>query len=135
MTALEPAAMVTPHVRPIRKIGEGGMGSVWAALHLRLDSEVAVKFIDPELIEKHPEIRARFRREATAAAKIKSPNVVRIFDHGEMQNGTPFIVMELLSSRPTCGWSARRATSPTTNRSMRRPTCSSRSSTSGSPRI
>ncbi len=88
--------MVTPNVRLVRHLGDGGMGSVWVATHLRLESEVAVKFIDPLLIQQQPSIRARFRREATAAAKIDSPHVVRTFDHGEMDDGTPFIVMELM---------------------------------------
>ena len=96
MTALAPGRMVTPNVRLVRHLGDGGMGSVWVATHLRLESEVAVKFIDPLLIQQQPSIRARFRREATAAAKIDSPHVVRTFDHGEMDDGTPFIVMELM---------------------------------------
>ena len=96
MTALAPGRMVTPNVRLVRHLGDGGMGSVWVATHLRLESEVAVKFIDPLLIQQQPSIRARFRREAPAAAKIDSPHVVRTFDHGEMDDGTPFIVMELM---------------------------------------
>ncbi len=96
MMALAPGVMVTPHVRLVRKLGEGGMGTVWAAAHLRLESEVAVKFVDPLLIRKDPSLRTRFRCEATAAAKINSPHVVRVFDHGEMNDGSPFIVMELL---------------------------------------
>ncbi len=96
MTVFAPGMMVTPHVRLVRKLGQGGMGTVWVAAHLRLDSEVAVKFIDPLLIQQHPAMKSRFRLEATAAAKINSPHVVRTFDHGEMDDGTPFIVMELL---------------------------------------
>src|SRR5436305_3310518 len=96
MTDLGPGTMVTPHVRLVRKLGEGGMGTVWVAEHLRIEAQVAVKFIDPVLVKKHPAMKSRFRREATAAAKINSPHVVRTFDHGEMDDGTPFIVMELL---------------------------------------
>jgi serine/threonine-protein kinase len=88
--------MVTPHVRLVKKLGEGGMGSVWLADHLRLESQIAVKFIDPLLIAKHPSVKSRFRREATAAARIHSPHVVRTYDHGELDDGTPFIMMELL---------------------------------------
>jgi len=72
------------------------MGSVWTADHLTLGTQVAIKFIDPELVKEHPTLRTRFTREAKAAAVIKSPHVVRVFDHGEMEDGTSFIVMELL---------------------------------------
>ena len=72
------------------------MGSVWVGYHQALDAQVAVKFIHPDLVKRVPGVAARFRREASASAKIKSPHVVRSFDHGEMDDGTPFIVMELL---------------------------------------
>ncbi len=88
--------MVTPNVQLTRLLGEGGMGSVWVAEHLTLKTEVAVKFVDPQLINNDPAIITRFQREASAAAKIKSPHVIRTFDHGLMDDGTPYIVMELL---------------------------------------
>ncbi len=87
---------VTANVRLVRKLGEGGMGSVWVADHLGLDTQVAVKFISPELVAENPAVVKRFKREASASAKIKSPHVVRAFDHGLTEDGTPYIVMELL---------------------------------------
>jgi len=72
------------------------MGAVWVAGHLTLGARVAVKFMSAELSMKHPELHARFLREAAAAAKITSPHVVRTFDFGAMADGTPFLVMELL---------------------------------------
>ncbi len=96
MGELGPGTFVTPHVRLVRLIGKGGMASVWLADHLKLDSQVAVKFLDPLLVARSPTLKSRFRREATAAAKIHSPHVVRTFDVGEMEDGTPYIVMELL---------------------------------------
>src|SRR5262245_29598988 len=92
---LVPGTMVTSNVRLVRPLGEGGMGSVWAADHLGLDTQVAVKFISAELV-KDEQIRARFSREAKATAQIKSPHVVQTLDHGFMPDGTPYIVMELL---------------------------------------
>ncbi len=78
----------------VSSLASGGMGSVWVAHHLQLDSDVAIKFMDPELA-RSPELRARFEREARAAAKLKSQYVVRILDHG-VDGDRPFIVMERL---------------------------------------
>ncbi|MBW2456163.1 MAG: SUMF1/EgtB/PvdO family nonheme iron enzyme, partial [Deltaproteobacteria bacterium] len=87
---------VTPNVRLVRLIGEGGMGSVWVADHLTLDTQVAVKFIASRILEESPSALERFRREAQAAARINSAHVARIFDQGVTADGTPYIVMELL---------------------------------------
>ncbi len=93
-----PGTMVTHHVRLTEKLGEGGMGSVWRAEHLGLDTEVAVKFIAAELGSK-PSFATRFRREASSAAKVKSPHVVQMLDYGVMKVGTPYIIMELLEGQ------------------------------------
>ena len=77
-----------------RRLGRGGMGSVWAAEHLTLRSQVAIKFIDSQFATS-PEAVSRFLREARAAAALRSPHVVQILDHG-VDNGAPYIVMELL---------------------------------------
>jgi eukaryotic-like serine/threonine-protein kinase len=79
-----------------RPLGRGGMGSVWVARHLKLDTEVAVKFIADRLIDRGDTAAKRFEREARLAAKMKSPHAVQIFDHGTTDDGTPYIVMELL---------------------------------------
>ncbi|HHH29192.1 MAG TPA: serine/threonine protein kinase [Polyangiaceae bacterium] len=79
-----------------RPLGRGGMGSVWVARHETLDSEVAVKFIAKRLVDRGDTAAKRFEREARLAAKMKSPHAVKIFDHGRDEDGTPFIVMELL---------------------------------------
>ena len=71
------------------------MGSVWVADHLTLGTQVAVKFITRDLADD-PQMLMRFQREATAAAQIKSPHVVQVFDHGVTDSGQPYIVMELL---------------------------------------
>jgi serine/threonine-protein kinase len=87
---------IAPNIRLVGLLGEGGMGSVWIADHLGLATQVAVKFIAPHLARRHPAIRERFAREARAAARIRDPHVVQIFDYGVMGTGTPYIVMELL---------------------------------------
>jgi len=93
--ALEPGYVVSKHVRLVRKLKGGGMGSVWIADHLALHTQVAVKFISGDHVA-NPELSARFKREATSAARIKSPHVVQVHDHGVTEEGLPFIVMELL---------------------------------------
>jgi serine/threonine protein kinase len=70
------------------------MGSVWVAEHLVLRSKVAIKLIDASLVDS-AEWRARFTREARAAAALRSAHVVQILDHG-IDKGVPYIVMELL---------------------------------------
>ena len=87
--------MVTPSVRLVRELGAGGMGSVWVADHLTLQTQVVVKFIT-QALSSDPGTVARFSREAAAASKVKSPHVVQMFDHGVADGGVPFIVMELL---------------------------------------
>jgi serine/threonine-protein kinase len=92
---LAPGSIGAPNVRLIRKIAEGGMGSVWEGEHLSLKTPVAVKFVLGEL-EDNEEALARFAREATATARIRSPHVVQVFDHGKNEEGVPYMVMELL---------------------------------------
>ncbi|MGD0528881.1 MAG: serine/threonine-protein kinase, partial [Polyangiaceae bacterium] len=96
----EPSAgmMVTSNVRLLRPLGEGGMGSVWVAEHLSLKTNVVVKFMAEDLAQ-NPEAQARFSREAAAASQVKSPHVVQMFDHGVLESGAPYIVMELLEGR------------------------------------
>ncbi len=94
---MEPGTQVTPTIRLVRHLQSGGMGSVWVAEHLVLDTKVAVKFISTDVPKKAlPYLLERFVREAKTAARIDSPHVVKINDCGVMQNNTPFIVMELL---------------------------------------
>jgi serine/threonine-protein kinase len=87
-------AVVAGKFRLNRMLGAGGMGSVWHATHLGLDIPCAVKFVKGELLEQD-DIKARFEREAKAAASLRSPHVVQILDHGVCE-GTPYIAMELL---------------------------------------
>jgi serine/threonine-protein kinase len=76
-------------------IGRGGMGSVWAATHVGLGRRLAVKLIAREYV-RSPEALRRFEAEAKAAARLESRHVVGVFDNGTLDDGTPFIAMELL---------------------------------------
>ncbi len=93
---LKPGLAVNRHIRLVRPLGAGGMGTVWVADHLTLQTEVAVKFIAAGADTDTTHLGERFMLEAKAAASVKSPHVVQIFDYGCMASGTPYIVMELL---------------------------------------
>ena len=92
---LQEGQLVTPALRLRRLLGKGGMGSVWLADQLALQTQVAVKFLSPEMTAS-PDAIERFKREATAAAQIRSPHVVQTLDHGLTSEGVPYIVLELL---------------------------------------
>jgi serine/threonine-protein kinase len=79
-----------------RVIGRGGMGTVFEARHVRLGHQVAIKVLG-EHLRAHPELVTRFEREARAAGELSSPHAARVFDIDTTSDGTPFIVMELLS--------------------------------------
>ncbi|HVY48430.1 MAG TPA: serine/threonine-protein kinase, partial [Minicystis sp.] len=91
---LKPGAIVADRFRLEQRLGQGGMGSVWRAQHLGLDIACAVKFLRREAADS-PDLRGRFEREAKAAARLKSPHVVQILDHG-VWDGVPYIAMEYL---------------------------------------
>jgi serine/threonine protein kinase len=95
MNTPAPNLMVAPNLRLVMRLGQGGMGSVWLADHLTLHTRVVVKFMAEELAN-NPDHVARFSREAEAAAQVRSPHVVQMFDHGVTDAGVPYIVMELL---------------------------------------
>lgn len=76
------------------KIAKGGMSTVYHAVDTRLDREVAVKIMNPELATD-PTFRTRFEREARAVAKLTHPDLVNVFDQGE-DGPFVFLVMELV---------------------------------------
>ena len=90
-----PGAVLAGKYRLEGLMGHGGMGSVWEATHLGLEQKVAVKIVSPQYA-KVPDIRRRFDVEAKAAARLRSRHVVQVFDNGELDDGTPYMVMEYL---------------------------------------
>ena len=85
---------VAARYRLVRKLGTGGMGTVWLAQDILLDSSCALKLIDDDKAESE-EVKTRFAREAKVAAQLRGPHVVDVFDHGEWA-GIPYIAMEFL---------------------------------------
>jgi serine/threonine-protein kinase len=91
---LQAGEIVADKYRIERLIGSGGMAEVYAAVNIKTDRRVALKWILPVLASSR-EVMLRFRREALAAGRISHPNVVAIFDVVEHQ-GSACMVMELL---------------------------------------
>jgi hypothetical protein len=82
-------------------LGRGGMGEVYRATHRMLARPAAIKLIHPEVLAAQDRRSAglavaRFKREADAAAKLRSPHTVELYDFGETEDGTLYFVMELL---------------------------------------
>ncbi|WP_437530602.1 protein kinase [Sorangium sp. So ce726] len=92
---LIPGALVASRYRVDRQLAEGGMGVIWAATHLANGERVALKLLRPGTTED-ASTRRRLVREARAAAAVDHPNVPSIHDVLELDNGTPFLVMDLL---------------------------------------
>jgi eukaryotic-like serine/threonine-protein kinase len=79
----------------VRKIGEGGMGAVYEARHLKIDKRVAVKVLLDKYAQK-ADVVARLEQEARLASAIGHENIVDITDFGETDDGRTFVVMEFL---------------------------------------
>jgi serine/threonine-protein kinase len=75
------------------------MGTVWEGLHDTLGTRVAIKLIEMEHVQSPDSLR-RFENEAHAAAKLQSKHVVEVYDHGVMNDGRAFIVMQYLQGEP-----------------------------------
>jgi serine/threonine-protein kinase len=88
-------ALIGERYRVDCRIGEGGMGVIYSGQHCELGRRVAIKRLDSK-IAKDAESFERFRNEAIAASGISNPHVVQVFDWGKADDGSPFLVMELL---------------------------------------
>ncbi|MCC7364217.1 MAG: protein kinase [Dehalococcoidia bacterium] len=88
---------VLKHYRLVRRLGAGGMGSVFEAVDRRDDSRVAVKLLHPHLAGD-ANFRERFEREAHVAALLRSPYTVHLLDFG-YENGCYFLVMEFIDGQ------------------------------------
>ena len=92
-----PALRALGQYQLLEKLGEGGMGTVYRALHTRLEKVVAVKVL-PAGRGNDPEAIARFDREMRAVGRLDHPNIVRAFDAGEV-GGSHYLVMELVDGQ------------------------------------
>ncbi|MEO8433304.1 MAG: tetratricopeptide repeat protein [Pyrinomonadaceae bacterium] len=85
------------HYQIVDKLGEGGMGVVYAAVDTHLGRRVAIKFLTAATVQQY---RARFLREARAVSLLSHTNIATVHDYGETPDGQPFIVMELVKGEP-----------------------------------
>jgi serine/threonine protein kinase len=81
------------------EIGVGGMGAVYRATRLLIGDEVAIKVLHQDRISNEQHTSERFRREAQAAARLKHPNAVNIYDFGVSTDGLQYLVMELVEGQ------------------------------------
>jgi serine/threonine protein kinase len=85
--------------RLVRKLGEGGMGEVFAAESVDGGTKAAVKILRREFVGD-PEVRFRFLEEARTCMRLLHPNIVRVLDCARAEDDAPYIVMELLDGVP-----------------------------------
>src|SRR5262249_7058735 len=91
MSSVRVGEVLAGRFRIERLLGEGGMGVVLLAHHLHLDQPVAIKLLSSRM-DWSEDTLSRFMREARAASKIKSEQVVRVFDVASLDDGSPYIV-------------------------------------------
>ena len=125
--------MVVPKVRPIRSaaatasgrvgdvignyrilepLGEGGMGEVFRVEHVVLGRHYALKALRAKVVEHETTAAQRFLLEARAAARVRHPNIVDVFDFGHLTDGRPYFVMELIEGESLSQSLARGALAP-----------------------
>jgi hypothetical protein len=94
-----------PRYRVLRLIGRGGMGNVYLAEHRHMGRLVALKVIDPSILDNPAAVR-RFRQEVKAAAQLSHPNVVQAFDSDEA-GGLHFLVLEYVEGESLAAYAAK----------------------------
>jgi hypothetical protein len=103
--AAEPATIGPFHV--LRKLGEGGMGVVYAGYDVALDRKVALKLIRRQLVSSN-EMHARMIREAQAMARLSHPNVVQVYQVGQHDDEI-YMAMEYVEGATLTAWLQRGA--------------------------
>jgi eukaryotic-like serine/threonine-protein kinase len=85
--------------RLTERLGEGGMGEVYAAEHIHIEKRVAIKLLRSEILANQEAV-TRFRQEARSASSIGHRNIITIEDFGQLPDGRIFLAMELLHGAP-----------------------------------
>lgn len=85
--------------RIFKKLGEGGMGEVYAADHVHIEKRFAVKLLKAEIVSNAEAVK-RFQQEARSSSSIKHRNIIAVEDFGRLQDGRIYMCMELLDGAP-----------------------------------
>ncbi len=88
--------MIGGRYRLTKRIGEGGMGVVYQAIDTQIDRPVAIKLMRRECLSD-AKFLTRFRRELEVTSQFRHPSTIRVYEHGETDDGRPYMVMELLT--------------------------------------
>ncbi len=91
-------SVIADRYKITKLLGEGGMGRVYLAEHVRLPQKAAIKVLHPGMVKDNDAV-ARFNREAANAAKIEHDRVARVFDFGETRDGLVYLAMEFVPGR------------------------------------
>ncbi len=91
--------VVADRYHVVKKLGEGGMGQVYLAEHVKMGRRSAIKVMNPAMVHD-PDAVARFNREASNASRITHPNVCAIYDFGETPDGLIYLAMEFIEGEP-----------------------------------
>ena len=91
--------VVADRYHVVKKLGEGGMGQVYLAEHVKMGRRSAIKVMNPSMVHD-PDAVARFNREASNASRITHPNVCAIYDFGETRDGLIYLAMEFIEGEP-----------------------------------
>jgi serine/threonine-protein kinase len=92
---LPEGTLVAGKLRVVRLLGQGGMGAVYEVEHEFTKHRRALKLLHADMLH-HPNVVARFLREASAAGRIGNKHIIESFDAGTLESGEPYLVMELL---------------------------------------
>ncbi len=95
-TATGDVGDVLGNYKVVARLGHGGMGTVFRVEHVVLGRTYALKVLRAKVFEKDRATAQQFLREARAAARVRHPNIVDVFDFGRLPDGRPFFVMELV---------------------------------------
>lgn len=96
--SIPPGTIIAQRYRIAEPLGRGGMGTVYLAEHVTVGRKVAIKVLTHEWSE-HEVVARRFKEEARAASAAGHPNIIEVFDAGELPDRRLFIVMEFLTGR------------------------------------
>ena len=91
-------SVVADRYHIIKKLGEGGMGTVYLAEHVKMGRKSALKVMNPGM-NQDPDAIARFNREAANASRLSHPNICAIYDFGETPEGLIYLAMEFIEGQ------------------------------------